>query len=37
MSALIELAIVASIAVPGGAVIARVILWAAKIQPPRRR
>lgn len=36
-AALLELALVASIAVPGAVVVSRVILLLAKIQPPRRR
>ena len=38
MTALLtELALVASIAVPGAVVVSRVILCLAKIEPPRRR
>lgn len=36
-AALTELALVAAVAIPGAAVVARLILWAAKIEPPRRR
>lgn len=37
MSALLELALVVAIALPGGAIIGRVILRLAKIQTARRR